>query len=374
MSVDNIAAELSKCTVKDIKIWAQQNGLKTPQLKKEALITYLAGAYYEKITGMISTGKNLKVSLDVLQPKYADPNLDWLVHLHTHGWAVTSIPNWNPNFTDMFFNWFEQCCPNFKKHDHTTWIPPNLPIMSHGILKHYFGQTEMQWLIRELCVDIFARIWQCSPTDLLCSFDGGCFLPTIPKEVDSTFKQWIHNDSHRSQPHFCSVQGVVNFVENGPEDGGLILVEGSHTIFAEYMAKHPSEGITWGPVDMNDPLLSNRPIFKICAPPGSIILFDSRICHTNCQPSGSILRSDNTPRFRICTYVSMAPRIHATQKELAKRIQLYEKGRQTGHNVFGEWFKETSEHPNTYGKPHNKPSTIEIATLNPLRSRLIGYE
>jgi len=50
--------------------------------------------------------------------------------------AVTSIPNWNPEF--------ESCCPNFNKKDHTTWKPDNMPIMSHGILKYYFGHTEMQ--------------------------------------------------------------------------------------------------------------------------------------------------------------------------------------------------------------------------------------
>jgi hypothetical protein len=119
--------------------------------------------------------------------------------------------------------------------------------MLHGILKHYFGHTEMQWQIRELCAPIFARIWGCQSEDLLCSYDGGCFLPCIPKDTlkHSNFKQWIHCDQQRSASHFESVQGIVNFVENGPEDGGLVLVEGSHNIFAEYMAKHPSEGITW---------------------------------------------------------------------------------------------------------------------------------
>lgn len=374
MSVPDITAELSKYTVKDIKIWAKLNELKVPQLNKDPLIRYLVGEWYEKQHGIVSLGKNLKSSLDILQPRYSNMDLDWLVHLHTHGWAVVPIPNWNPEFTNMFFHWFEQCCSNFNRNDSNTWIPANLPIMSHGILKHYFGHTELQWLIRELCADIFARIWNIQSGDLLCSFDGGCFLPTIPKELNSSFKQWIHTDEPRDFPNFSSVQGVVNFIENGPEDGGLILVEGSHTVFGEYMAKHPSEGIVWGFTDMADPLLSTRSLIKICAPVGSIILFDSRLCHCNSSPHGSLLKSDNTPRFRMCTYVSMAPRIYATQSELTKRTQLYKKGRLTGHWTYGSWFKETSEHPNTFGKAHNKPSTTEIAPLNPLRSRLIGYD
>jgi hypothetical protein len=70
----------------------------------------------------------------------------------------------------------------------------------------------------------------------------------------------------------------------------------------------------------------------------------------------------------------MQPRFGATAKELAKRITLYEKGRMTGHWNYGPWFKETAEHPQTYGGINNRPQTIEIATLNNLRRRLIGYE
>jgi len=169
------------------------------------------------------------------------------------------------------------------------------------------------------------------------------------------------------------VQGIVNFVENGPEDGGLVLVEGSHSIFAEYMTKHPSEGITWGPADMTDPLLSTRNLIKICSPAGSIILFDSRVFHCNVPPYGSILRENGTPRFRMCTYVSMQPRIGATSKELTKRIKLYEKGRMTGHWAYCTWFKEIAEQPRTFGGSNNRPLMVEIAQLNQLRRCLIGY-
>lgn len=140
------------------------------------------------------------------------------------------------------------------------------------------------------------------------------------------------------------------------------------------MNRHKSEGITWGPSDMSDPLLADKNIIKICAPTGSLILFDGRTFHCNVHPHGSILREDNTPRFRMCTYVSMQPRNGATEKELAKRIKLYEKGRMTGHWCYGPWFKETAEHPHTYGGQNNKPEIIEIAPLNKLRRRLVGYD
>jgi hypothetical protein len=366
----------SAYTVKQIKDWAIINDIKIPSAitKKDNIIQYLLGKLHERNTGLTTLCQNIVTQLDLLHPRIHDPNLDWLAHLHIHGWAVAPITGWDVAFTDIFLSWFESCSSNFNKHDHTTWEKSNMPTMLHGILKHYFGHTELQWRIRELCAPIFARIWGCQINDLLCSFDGGCFLPAIPKSIlkNTSFKQWIHCDQPRTVMNFASVQGIVNFEENGPEDGGLVLVEGSHHVFSDYMKKHPSGGITWEPSDMNDPLLATLPLIKICAPPGHIILFDSRIFHCNVHPYGSIFRENGAPRFRMCTYVSMQPRIGANQKELAKRIKLYENGRMTGHWCYGPWFKETDEHPRFKGED-NKPPIIEIASPNQLRSQLIGY-
>lgn len=362
-------------TVNQIKTWAKQNDFKPPSgLNKQDLIRYLQGLYTEKNTGVLKGASPQTRPISSLEPQYADPNIDWLTHLHEHGWAVTPIDGWQPRFIDDFFTFLESCSPNFDRNDLRTWKANNMPIMSHGVLKHYFGQSELQWLIRELCVPIFSRIWNCTPEELLCSFDGGCFLPTIPKRSDNDpFKVWSHVDQDRNDRNFSCVQGVVNFIDNGPEDGGLVLIEGSHKIFGEYMDKHPSYGIVWELADINDSLLSTKKMIKICAPAGSIILWDSRIMHSNVSPSGSYYKEDNTPRYRMCCYVSMQPRVGATQKELDKRKSLYEKGRQTGHSCYGYYFAETSEHPHTYGGTNNKPQIIEIAPLNPLRSKLIGY-
>ena len=367
----------STYTIPRIKEWAIARGLKIPSgLNKDDMIQYLTGMIAEKSNGITRSVKNSVTPLNILQARIPDVKLDWLIHLHIHGWAVVPIDGWNSAFTDEFLSWFESCSPNFKKNDHNTWKGVNMPNMSRGILKHYFGHTELQWKIRELCAPIFARIWGCRPEDLLCSYDGGCFLPSVPTDgiKNASFKQWIHVDMPRDMRTFSCVQGIVNFEENGPEDGGLVLVEGSHNIFGEYMDKHPSEGITWGPSDMNDPLLGERPLIKICAPACSIILFDTRTFHCNVQPCGSRFRADGTARFRMCTYVSMQPRSGAIAKELMKRISLYEKGRMTGHWCYGPFFKETAEHPRTYGGINNKPEIIEIAHANGFRRRLIGYE
>lgn len=367
---------LSSGTVAQIKDWAINNNLKyPPNVTKAKAVQYLQGLYHERQQGTNNPTTSIR-SLNDLQYRNPDPTMDWLQHLYTHGWTVTPITGWDSSFTNMFFDWFEGCSANFHRDDPTTWKTKNMPVMLHGILKHYYGHTELQWRIRELCVPIFERIWNCEGKDLLCSFDGGCFLPAIPKDElqNRNFKQWIHNDQSRYDHGFCCVQGIVNFMDNGPEDGGLVLVEGSREVFTDYLDKHPSYGITWGSVDMSDSLLIDKPLIKICAPAGSIILFDSRVFHCNVHPTGSIIKADGTPRFRMAHYVSMQPRSGANAKELAKRIKLYEKGRMTGHWCYGHFFKETAEHPRTYGNEIIRPPTIEIAPLNELRKHLIGYK
>ena len=84
----------------------------------------------------------------------------------------------------------------------------------------------------------------------------------------------------------------------------------------------------------------------------------------------------------------MQPRIKLTQKEVQKKIELYEKSRMTGHHVYGPWFEATAENPRNYGGELVKPPVIERASLNVvrddysdednerlnnLRRRLIGY-
>ena len=366
---------LDSGTIVQIKEWAKQNGYDCPSgLNKKYLIEYLKGLHTEKQLGIAYKHVNSDgLPTEKIVPVYADNSIDWLSHLHKHGWAVAPVDNWDPKFTGMFFDWFESCNSEFKRGEPSTWKNQNMPTLLHGILKHYFGHTELQWKIRELCAPIFAKIWNCKPEDLLCSFDGGCFLPA--KEKKSKNKSWIHVDQSRYHPKgMCCVQGVVNFVDNGPEDGGLILVENSRDIFDNYMEKYPSQGIMWTFANMENEMLSNKRLLKVCAPAGSIILFDSRMFHCNIQPSGLPLRSDGTPRFRMATYVSMQPRVHATPKELEKRKELYEKGRLTGHWCYGHYFDANPEHPYTHGGVNNKPAVIEIAKLNPLRKRLIGYE
>lgn len=353
-------------TVPQIKTWAKENNIQVPNLRKKELITFLLGSTSQPPRVEITAAE----IQEKLVPCYCKDQ-DWMSHLEEKGWCTVPIPGWSDEhsetFKDAFFTYLESCCSNFNRDDRTTWTPKNLPVLLHGILKSDFGHTPLQWAVREMCCPIFEEIWGVDKKDLLCSFDGGCFLVGTKKPMRG--KQWIHCDQPRV---FCKengyderqcFQGVVTLTPSGPKAGGLVVVEGSHKVWKGYMDRHPQDGLKWGPADIADPELSKLKLVKVCAPEGYMLLWDSRTFH--CNTTGK--------EDRMCLYVSMQPRCRATPKEILRRIKYYEEGKMTGHWCYGDWFKANTL-PRTYGKETNRAPEIEIAELNDVTRRLVGYE
>jgi hypothetical protein len=369
-----------KMTIPQIKKWAKENGIKPPTLRKADLISFIEGVLWEREN---LPPKVNKVSAEVIfTPKWVDLSSyevsnekgasveSWLLHLKEKGWTVVPVDNLDPReYVDGMLNFFESCCRRFKKDDVSTWTSENMPILLHGILKHHCAHNPWQWKARSLCHPVFSKIW--NDDDLLCSFDGVCFMP--PKIQDgervtpskTRTKSWFHNDQGRSQ-EFVSVQGVLNLLPNGPEDGGLLVIEKSHLHFSEYIGRHPSEGFGYSRVDLSDPAYKDLEIVKVCANPGDLILFDSRTIHCNTQAQGTV------PRMAL--YISMQPRCKATKKELEKRVKLFEQGRQTGHWCFGPLFSATAKDGRTYGRDPLFPSKDVVPKLDGLQRRMVGYD
>lgn len=331
-------------------------------MKKSDLILFYQGAIKMQSKGIPETQTDKNLQLNPIAVT-ADPNLNMMEHLFKHGWAVTSIPNFNPvEIRKEFHQWLHHVCDRFDPENAETWINQNMPHNYHGVFIHYINHTEFMWKTREAYIPIFEHIW--GTKDLLSSFDGGCFLTN---KYQANFKNWMHCDQGRTVTHFACVQGIVNLYENGPEDGGTILMNNSASKFTEYLEAHPIDGISaFFPIDHTDPILNDCTIIKPCLKAGEILLLDSRTFHCNIAP-----RSNN---LRMCLFVSMMPRSYATQEELQKRIELYNDGRGTGHWCYGPFFKVNPKHANPmYSKDCPKPETVEIAELNPVRRKLIGY-
>lgn len=314
-----------------------------------------------------------------IKPVYVDEQIDTFDHLKIHGWTVIDVPEIDPiQIRDRFFDYLESISLDFDRNNGDTWLAKNTPYRAHGIFKQYFGHHEWQWMTREATANIFAQIYGVDQSELLVAFDGACFLPTTNREQSI----WYHADLSRPyvderdnrqnlEEPIC-VQGFYNINDSGPDDGGLTLIKDSLEVFDEYSRTHPIDGLNgWLKVDIEDRLLYDKELIKICAPAGSIILWDSRMFHCNRAPTNGIKEMD---RVRMGLYISMQPRYRATDKELKKRIEWYLEGRQTDHWCYGPSLKATARHsryPNMIRV--EQPETDQRDQISDLRRSLIGY-
>lgn len=277
-------------------------------------------------------------------PGIYDNSYSWKEHFAQYGWTKVNINGWQNSFVE-----------EFKAHlSSVVFMDKN---KASGIISGNFGQTELQWKIRELCYPYFVDFYG-GETNLLASFDGGCYMkPVAPTEE---FKDWFHHDHPKSYGTEYPPQGFVNFLPNDENDGGLLLMD-SRDCFVDYR-----ETITnpLGNINRSDDAVKDLKLYKICADPGDLVLWDARCFHCS-VPS---IKNE-----RMCLYVSMQPRKYANDAELKTRISYYEEGRQTGHLCYGSSLKmrdhwERLTEDEKLLKPRNP-----IAVLNDLRRQLIGY-
>jgi hypothetical protein len=278
--------------------------------------------------------------------------------LKRKGWAVVDVPNWDSTYKNQFQDIIESFCP-FKFNDSSTWLSKNLPYNLHGIMKYDLGHTNLQWEIRENMIPIFEEIYDTN--ELLCSFDS----------MNLSFKRkgdangWFHVDQNYKVREMDCYQGVVNLVDNSDLDGGLIIVDKSHRIFDEYMDNHPKTMFGWRPVNIADPLVKDLKVYKINLKEGQACIWNSKTCHTNCQPLSSNLR--------MATYVSMLPRENCPDKDFGKKIKYFEEKRVTNH--WAHTGVTCNPKTSRYGDCNPRaPASLNIKELNEIQRGLVGYE
>jgi len=190
---------------------------------------------------------------------------------------------------------------------------------------------------------IFKKVWDTE--DLMTSFDGMCFHR--PFEYNDNWKtsdgSWFHVDQNgHTKPDKLCVQGFLNFFESGVDDGGLIVVPGSHKIFKDIFASRPklSKFGDFVPLSSDESVWNGEikaaglePI-KVCCGRGDFLLWDSRTIHCN-EPArtarelpqeGALL----TPR-RLVAYVCMTPASRLTPEIRELRVKAYQDGNTTSH-------------------------------------------
>ena len=76
--------------------------------------------------------------------------------------------------------------------------------------------------------------------DLIVSFDAVNF--GFPGRTDiQPNTPWPHQDQDRERPGFRCLQGLVNLLPNGPNDGGLIACTGGHLLSEEFHREFENE-------------------------------------------------------------------------------------------------------------------------------------
>ncbi|WRT66716.1 uncharacterized protein IL334_003679 [Kwoniella shivajii] len=247
--------------------------------------------------------------------------------LKTRGWTVVknAIPsNKAREYEDRAYKWLESFGKGFNKDDRETWKVDNLPFFNKGGLfnRHGAAHEQFAWDIRSEpgIIDTFAKIW--GTDELLVSYDGvNVSLPFKNEDLGNRGEPWPHVDQSPNRRGKECIQGIANLAPNGPNDGGLMVLDGSFPLYNQYFDEHehlkPSDGWNW----MDSFAYPEETLkwfeekgckwIKIEASPGDLILWDSRTVHY-----GDAARGDQP---RVATYVCYKPAQGIKPEKLEER-------------------------------------------------------
>lgn len=169
------------------------------------------------------------------------------------------------------------------------------------------------------------------------------------------------------------MQGLVNLLPNGPDDGGLIVCRGGHLLSEQFHKEMADEERipAWTPewygfTERGMKWLDDHGCKweKVCAEPGDLLLWDSRTPHYNLSPK------NNQPRFAI--YTCFMPVADATQEDLLRKKDAFDRrvgtthwpnAKHTGSNVAQRDGKED---------PHNRDAPVNDPVLSERAFKLTG--
>jgi len=274
-----------------------------------------------------------------------------------------------------FHAYMEEFGFGYDRNDPSTVRQECLPVISEkGMIMHY-GLSHEDWVWKVRCepgvVGAFEKVY--NTEDLIVSFDVVNVQWPNHKDAPAN-KPWAHQDQDPERPGFRCLQGLVNLVENGPDDGGLVVMRGAHKISQEYHDTFRNEERLWqwtnewyGYKETGLAWLRERgyEFEKIDLGPGDLIVWDSRVPHYNVKPKGN--------NVRMAVYTCYAPASTATQEDLIKKKQVFEAGIGSSH-----WpqclqsVKWTAMRPDGTPCPANRDGPAHRPVLNEREYKLTG--
>jgi hypothetical protein len=375
MDLEGEITSIRGMKVKELDEYAEKKGFKVPKggkgknvipsgLPKKKKQEWLIAAIIDQDKGISVGNTNAKkYSYDHLKPisfphVYAKDKDEWKKWLFTHGIVVIRDVITEDQIADLrirFWRWLQGCNPSdpINPADPSSWSYDQIHPANYGIFKTGgAGQELFMWMARTYIHSIFADIFDCD--DLVSSMDTCSLL--LPKKSNK-IKLWLHADQPRGMKDQCCYQGILNLTNSGPENGGFVFCKPDSAsacdFFNEYMDKHQSCGISWSKVDPEDPMIDSAPMYKVCARPGSLILYNSQLIHCNAPAMTG---------HREALYISMQLRQLVEEETQKKRDKAFANGLNTGHWCYGPWYGNCGKQPNVYG---DKPKLMPTYTSQP---------
>jgi len=257
------------------------------------------------------------------------------------------------------------------------------------LIQHWgIGHAQFVWDLREnyKITNIFAKIWDCSRADLLCSFDGISFH--MPPETTNIgwhkyaklgTEDWkgLHTDQSYLRNDFECIQSWVTAYDVNEGDATLSFLEGSHKLHKDFVEHYLEDSVDDKKLKDDWYLLSNQEEYdfyteeclrrQIKCKAGSMVFWDSRTIHKGMEP----LKTRKQPNFRCVVYICMQPRTPNVLYN--KKIKAFEEFRMTSH-----WpadVKLFPKNPRTYGAVVEDLVSIDTPPqLSRLGQRLAGYD
>jgi len=261
-------------------------------------------------------------------------------------------------------DWLEGFNLGYKRDDPSTWDVKNLPRHNHGGLysQYSFAHAQFVWDAKTepKIVEAFEKLW--GTKELTVSFDGGSLAVPLPvDQVQGNAKPWPHSDQSAYRPQRHCVQGLLNILPNGPEDGGLTVLKGSANLFSQYFQEHkhlePPEkwptrdGYGWKEDELKWFYDRGCEWVKPVMDPGDFVLWDSRQVHYGAFPK------KQNKRFAI--YICYKPIAFLSEEQREAKVEAFKRGYCTTHDPCDFIIKGDQEAEWNIHWPYPKPVVNE---------------
>ena len=274
--------------------------------------------------------------------------------------------------------WTQHWDTQITRDNPASWknIRDLFPKHSMLIQQYGLGHAQFIWNLRQnpKCCEIFAKLWNCSPEDLLVSFDGASFhMPSEVTNIGWYRTPWFHVDQSYLRNDFECIQSWITAFDVNKGDATLAFYEKSHKYhkqFAEHFNIKTKENWFKLENDEQKQFYQNNGCTEkyIMCPKGSIVFWDSRTIHCGVEP-----RKDRPiQNFRCVVYLCYTPRCLSNEKELKKKIKAFEEMRMTSH--WPHKVKLFPKIPRTYGAKIKEVVPLNPVEINELGRRLVGYK